>query len=435
MIKIRCGHQVNVVSKVVDLLEHKLVQGRLDYKSFVWIVRQAPELDLVLFIHYLYMAPNDRRKQKISSKEESSYVEPWQELPETLLNFLKKGRLSRKRGSTAQSIGSAGVSKSWRCASKKCDSIAQSPWLELSNEPQCYCKTQQHTFDSSFVEGGGYWWHGRSRPRYDPWKHLHYNSPWFFVTGKMIHINNVHWAIHSSQIKRSLLLSYSPYCGGCSCFPPFAVYALGQNQKRMKHESSQNGIIDPNDPKKQLIQFCNAIIFEGKFYALSLQGTLAVIEEIEHQFQVTRLSKRRAIPSSYSKHLIEYFLESNGEILLIFLISERSNRMVNKVEVFKLQIESLSWLKLDNLRDRTLFAGINCCMSVPASQAGSRNNCVYFTHHAIDGWRLYEMESGCIFHCYDEAGSEIKSSVWEKAIFKNHYVNHETYVSTCFFWQ
>lgn len=90
----------------------------------------------------------------------------------------------------------------------------------------------------------------------------------------------------------------------------------------MKQESSQNGLTDPNDPKGQLVQFSNAIIFEGKFYAPSLQGTLAVIEETEDQFQVTRLSRRQAIPSSYSRNLIEYLVESDGEILLIFLISE-----------------------------------------------------------------------------------------------------------------
>ncbi|MCD9559022.1 hypothetical protein HAX54_016738 [Datura stramonium] len=185
----------------------------------------------------------------------------------------------------------------------------------------------------------------------------------------------------------------------------------------MKQECNQHGLIDPNDSKEQLIQFSNAIFFDGKFYALSLQGTLAVVEEShKSQFQVTQLSRKRAIPSNCSKHFIEYFLESNGEILLIFLISERSKRMVDKVEVFKLQIEDLSWLKLDNLGDRTLFAGINCCMSVPASQVGCRNNCVYFTHSPINGWRLYDMRSGCISPCYDDSGSEIKNPLWEEPI-------------------
>ncbi|TMX03233.1 hypothetical protein EJD97_017519 [Solanum chilense] len=365
------------------------------------------------------MAPNIKRKQKTSSKEESTYVEPCLSLPEKLLNILKKQpRLSKQ----VQSIGTVGISKSWRCVSKKCDSISQSPWLELSNEPQCYCKTQQHTIGISFEETGCYWWNGRRRPRYDIWKHFHSYSPWWISEGHKLPIDYCflnssrayfYWNTSSSDRKKSFLFPCSSNgCGTC-CFPGFVVSKLGENQKWMKQESSQNGLIDPNDPKGQLIQFTNAIIFQGKFYALSLQGTLAVIEEVENQFQVTRLSRRRAIPSSYSRHFIEYLVESNGEILLIFLISERSNRVVDKVEVFKLKIEDLSWLRLESLGYRTLFVGIKCGISVPANQVGCRNNCVYFTHRYIDGWRLYDMGSGCISPCYDDAGSEIKDPVWE----------------------
>ncbi|PHT41724.1 hypothetical protein CQW23_20578 [Capsicum baccatum] len=370
------------------------------------------------------MAPNGRRKQKTSSKDESTYVEPWQNLPEKLLNFLKK---PRRYSSLIESMGPAGVTKSWRSATKKCSSTAKSPWLELSNEPQSYCKTQQHTFNLSFEESGCYWWHGRRRPRYDPWKHFHYYSPWSILDGEKIPIDYCflnssrggysHWGIPPSDRKNSVLFPYSSDGGDCCCFPSFVVDQLGQNQKWMNLECNQNGLIDPNDPKGQLIQFSNAIFVDRKFYALSLQGTLAVIQESrECQFQVTRLSRKQAIPSNYSKHFIEYFLVTNGEILLIFLISERSNRTVDKVEVFKLQVEDLSLLKLDNLGDRTLFVGINCCFSVPSSRIGCRNNCVYFTHRLIDGWRLYDMRSGCIYPCYDDSGSEIKNPVWEEPI-------------------
>ncbi|PHT64226.1 hypothetical protein T459_31896 [Capsicum annuum] len=321
------------------------------------------------------MAPNGRRKQKTSSKDESTYVEPWQNLPEKLLNFLKT---PRRYSSLIESMGPAGVTKSWRSATKKCSSTAKSPWLELSNEPQSYCKTQQHTFNLSFEESGCYWWHGRRRPRYDPWKHFHYYSPWSILDGEKIPIDYCflnssrggysHWGIPPSERKNSVLFPYSKDGGDCCCFPSFVVDQLGQNQKWMNQECNQNGLIDLNDPKGQLIQFSNAIFFDRKFYALTLQGTL------------------------------------------------QSNRTVDKVEVFKLQVEDLSLLKLDNLGDRTLFAGINCCLSVPSSRIGCRNNCVYFTHRLIDGWRLYDMRSGCIYPCYDDFGSDIKNPVWEEPI-------------------
>ncbi|MCD7451620.1 hypothetical protein HAX54_012882 [Datura stramonium] len=83
-------------------------------------------------------------------------------------------------------------------------------------------------------------------------------------------------------------------------------------------------------------------------------------------------------------------------------------------------MDDQSWLKLDNL-DRTIFAGTNCCMSVNASQLGCRSNCVYFTEHATDTWRLYEMGIA-LFRCFDDYGSETKSPVWEEPIEENKFL-------------
>uniref|UniRef100_A0A3Q7ERK3 Uncharacterized protein n=1 Tax=Solanum lycopersicum TaxID=4081 RepID=A0A3Q7ERK3_SOLLC len=80
-------------------------------------------------------------------------------------------------------------------------------------------------------------------------------------------------------------------------------------------------------------------------------------------------SGSRAVPSVYSKHFTEYFVESNGEILLIFLISIRK---VDKVEVMNLQMD-----------------GTNCCISVNASELDCRSNCIYFNEFAT--WKFYEL--------------------------------------------
>ncbi|KAF7150111.1 hypothetical protein RHSIM_Rhsim02G0140200 [Rhododendron simsii] len=76
---------------------------------------------------------------------------------------------------------------------------------------------------------------------------------------------------------------------------------------------------DPHSSNHQLMQFTNAIGFEGKFYAVSLQGTLAVIEKIHSHFRITSLG--RAVPSVPAMHFKEYLIESDGEILLALLIS------------------------------------------------------------------------------------------------------------------
>ncbi|KAH0727274.1 hypothetical protein KY284_003139 [Solanum tuberosum] len=215
-------------------------------------------------------------------------------------------------------------------------------------------------------------------------------------------VRNSYWSIppwdHSIPFKFATLSSISSnnwsvmVLTGCS-YPLFVACPY----KWMKQTSN---LIDPNYSKRQFMILTNAIGFEGKFYAISLQGTLVVIES---KFQVTKLSSSRAVPSVYSKHFTEYFVESNGEI---FLISERSIRKVDKVEVMKLEMDDVSWLKLDNLGNRTLFAGTNCCISVNASQLGCRSNCIYFIEHATDTWKFYELGSDNILPCFDDYGSQ-----------------------------
>ncbi|CAN4111990.1 unnamed protein product [Withania somnifera] len=83
-------------------------------------------------------------------------------------------------------------------------------------------------------------------------------------------------------------------------------------------------------------------------------------------------------------------------------------------------MDDVSWLKLDNLGNRTLFVGTNCCMSVNASQLGCRSNLVYFNEHNTDTWRLYEIRSATISHGY---GSQTKNSVmWEEPIMENKFL-------------
>ena len=63
--------------------------------------------------------------------------------------------------------------------------------------------------------------------------------------------------------------------------PAFLFYKPGRAYEWIKQDCT---IVDPHSPvgsqPQQFMQFTNAIAFKGKFYALSLQGTLAVIDEL-----------------------------------------------------------------------------------------------------------------------------------------------------------
>ncbi|KAH0732045.1 hypothetical protein KY289_003233 [Solanum tuberosum] len=358
-----------------------------------------------------------KKKEKLVKPQENvqTIVEPWANLPQKLLNLIGK-----QHPHLMQNINFRGVAKSWRVGSKQCSSNSQLTWLELLSNKDQHIK---HTLNISF-RSGEYSWYSK-RPRNDPWTRFYGCSHGSIMAGGndsaeytllIPTVRNCYWSIplwdHSIPFKFATLSSipsnnYNNWSvmvlTGCS-YPLFVACHTGYPYKWMKQTSN---LIDPNCSKRQLMILTNAIGFEGKFYAISLQGTLVVIEEIESKFQVTKVSSSRAVPSVYSKHFTEYFVESNGEILLIFLISEQSIRKVDKVEVMKLQMDDVSWLKLDNLGNRTLFAGTNCCISVNASsQLGCRSNCIYFNDHATDTWKFYELGSDNILPCFDDYGSQ-----------------------------
>lgn len=174
--------------------------------------------------------------------------------------------------------------------------------------------------------------------------------------------------------------------------PAFVVY--NQNEQAwIRHECTT---VDPYDAKKQFMRFTNIIGFERKFYALSLQGALAVIDEIDSRLQITNVGRSRAVPSVSARYFKEYLLESDGEILMVFLIHRRTLSVVDQVEVFRLNFDTLSWIKVESLQERVLFLETECCIWVNSSQVGCRGNCVYLSQNADDGWFIYDMETGFI---------------------------------------
>lgn len=109
---------------------------------------------------------------------------------------------------------------------------------------------------------------------------------------------------------------------------------------------------------------------------MNLQGTHAVIEEIDSSLSVTEISSSRAVPSIISRQFKEILDDSEGEILLIFLISKRSIKKVDDVEIYRLDIPKVVWVKMESLGYRTLFVEEEYCMWINASKLGCRRNCM-----------------------------------------------------------
>ncbi|EYU43588.1 hypothetical protein MIMGU_mgv1a018396mg, partial [Erythranthe guttata] len=153
--------------------------------------------------------------------------------------------------------------------------------------------------------------------------------------------------------------------------------------------------IDPFDAKKKRMQFTSIAKLQGAVVALSLQGALAVIQEIDSCLTIKAVSSSRAVPSVSSKFFKEYFVQLNGEILLVFLINQKTASVVDKVEIFRLRFPDLKLIKVENIQGKTLFVD-QCHNRVSSVQTGYRGNCIYFNQGSENERCKYDLVSDCI---------------------------------------
>lgn len=146
------------------------------------------------------------------------------------------------------------------------------------------------------------------------------------------------------------------------------------------------------DPGKKM-EFVNAIGFEGKFYALSLQGSVVVIEDVGGSgFGITRVGGNRGLPSRVCwRRFREYLVECDGVIYVVFLGSRKGMNVVDDVEVLRLDVGEVLWVEVEGIGDWALFVEDECCMGVDARKVGCKRNCVYFTHHRVGNWWVFDM--------------------------------------------
>ncbi|EEF44099.1 conserved hypothetical protein [Ricinus communis] len=275
------------------------------------------------------------KKQPTSSNTEANSSKLWPDLPKKLIYLIER------QPSLYQAIFSRGVTKSWKIKPNKCNSNSTLPWLQLAiddHEIANNYNKQPHTFNITFKRDCIWYWYRDSRP---PEKlHVLGCSHGVIVSKQVPNYFNPApnyvlrdatdeggWYLPLWDIKHPVIYTSSSskpsYQNKCVVIvltgitsPAFAFYRMwGETREWMKKDSA---IVDPHcsDPndRSNLLRFTNGIWFKEKLFALSLQGTLAVIEEdIDSDVRITALSKKRAVPSVSSMHFRECLIESEGK--------------------------------------------------------------------------------------------------------------------------
>lgn len=152
---------------------------------------------------------------------------------------------------------------------------------------------------------------------------------------------------------------------------------------------------DPFDAKKKVMEFTSVVRCGAKFYATSLQGALVVMQANDARLRITGISATRGVPSVRCRFFKEYLVEMKGEILLVFLIHERSVAAVDGIEVFRLDFGKLDWIRVERLGGNTLFLNGRCSIWVDSEEFGCRDDRVYFTNEQ-NRWCVYDMKTACI---------------------------------------
>ncbi|KAL1540517.1 hypothetical protein AAHA92_24860 [Salvia divinorum] len=152
---------------------------------------------------------------------------------------------------------------------------------------------------------------------------------------------------------------------------------------------------DPFDSKKKKMEFVSMVCFHDNYYAMSLQGAIAVMQVVDTRLLIKALGPTRAIPRSSWRFFKEYLFEMNGEILLVFLIHRESLAVVDHVEIFRLDLVGLDWIKVERLRGKTVFLKKRCVW-VDSKEFGCDHNRVYFTEGLEKNWKVFHMKSCCI---------------------------------------
>ncbi|EAZ44618.1 hypothetical protein OsJ_29240 [Oryza sativa Japonica Group] len=92
-----------------------------------------------------------------------------------------------------------------------------------------------------------------------------------------------------------------------------------------------------------------------------------------------------------------YLLESRGELFCLYFYPPGacSNKTV-EISVYKLDIPTTAWVKVDTLGDRAFIINTRkgYGASVNAKEACLQENCIYFSRHRDKGLYVYSMERG-----------------------------------------
>ncbi|XP_019233108.1 PREDICTED: F-box protein At2g26160-like [Nicotiana attenuata] len=191
-------------------------------------------------------------------------------------------------------------------------------------------------------------------------------------------------------------------------------------------------------------QHCDVVYFNGKFYAVDMQGNVLVCNVTSAEAQ-----KVAQLPSSmdiyqmgYHRRAEYYILESLGSLLVVVrhgslgmprfpftpvfereVYDDEEVRLIfhtNSFRVYEVDLAAGTLTETKQIGDRAIFLGANASLSVQASQfPGVNPNCIYFTDDFYEQYSDYVEGGGLDMGIFNIADGTLKGQF--KSLSRNRF--------------
>ncbi|KAE9462471.1 hypothetical protein C3L33_05620, partial [Rhododendron williamsianum] len=161
-------------------------------------------------------------------------------------------------------------------------------------------------------------------------------------------------------------------------------------------------------------------VCKGELYFLGLQENLVILDIVDHRVEVRHVLRDNRTPRSplipeifrTSRRLIE----SCEEIFLVHVsMVGASEKKIRDIDIFKLDLSVLEWVKVESLGDRTFFInGTTNCISCSSTKSGTLGNSIYFMQEDDESMYIFDVEEKCIYthHPCPYLGHNVEEKEW-----------------------
>ncbi|KAH7860620.1 hypothetical protein Vadar_015631 [Vaccinium darrowii] len=154
-------------------------------------------------------------------------------------------------------------------------------------------------------------------------------------------------------------------------------------------------------------------IYKGEIYChgIAKRGALVILDIVDHRVEVRHVlgENGTSLPERGNETLLPeickmstYLVESCDEMFAVHIsMLGESSRKIRDIDIFKLDLSALEWVKVESIGDCTFFISeFTGCISCSATKSGTLGNSIYLMQDHDESMYVFDIEKKCIYAHY-----------------------------------